>query len=178
VFPLSFGAAVCGFHVIINDRIVQGVVQPKSKAKANYLAAVARGDGAYLLEQIDPEIFQMSIGARNKLCLIMLPLFVSGNVPPNTAVTLTVRYVQELLVEGPNFRFVLPSSILSPCKTKEQTINVNIECANRIVSITSPSHAEFVVSHNVNEYQGTMSVDLSQRKEVALLILHYHSRAS
>ena len=54
VFPLDDTAAVCGFEAFINGKHIIGEVKEKSTARKEYKEAVARGDGAYLMEEETP----------------------------------------------------------------------------------------------------------------------------
>src|SRR6266550_1396277 len=49
-FPLSDGAAVCGFEVVFFDKVFTGVVEETDRAIRQYDDAIADGHGAYLLE--------------------------------------------------------------------------------------------------------------------------------
>jgi len=95
VFPLDSNSAVCDFQADINGKIVQGKVKEKQQAKAEYNAAIQRGDGAYLLEQEKADIFQVSV----------------GNIPANTRVNIKITYVVELESDGDYVRFTLPTTI-------------------------------------------------------------------
>ena len=51
VFPLDEGAAVCGFEAFINCKHVVGKVEEKAEARRQYREAVAKGHGAYLMDE-------------------------------------------------------------------------------------------------------------------------------
>jgi len=96
IFPLDSQAAVCDFQAEINGEIIQGRVKEKQQARQEYHAAVRRGDGACLLEQEQPDIFQVFV----------------GNIPPLTRVNIRITYVVELDVEEEEFvKFILPTNI-------------------------------------------------------------------
>ena len=59
-FPLEEGSAVCGFEVQIGDRVIKGAVEEREQAFKAYDDAIARGDGAFLLDQEKPNIFVAS----------------------------------------------------------------------------------------------------------------------
>uniref|UniRef100_A0A1I8HZR9 Poly [ADP-ribose] polymerase n=1 Tax=Macrostomum lignano TaxID=282301 RepID=A0A1I8HZR9_9PLAT len=96
VFPLSEGAAVCGFEAYIGAKRVVGVVKEKEKARREYREAVSAGKGAYLMEQAaeSPDVFTVSI----------------GNLPARTAALIKIRYVCELKPSGEAVIFGLPGS--------------------------------------------------------------------
>src|SRR5262245_23854327 len=62
VFPLEEGAAVCGFEAIIDGTLVIGEVKEREEAFREYDDAMERGDGAFLLDEERPDVFQASIG--------------------------------------------------------------------------------------------------------------------
>eukprot|EP00127_Corallochytrium_limacisporum_P000458 Clim_evm14s13 gene=Clim_evmTU14s13 len=96
VFPLDEKSAVCSFTATLEDgRLVKGVVQEKLQARKTYDRALARGDGAYLLEQDKPDIFRCKV----------------GNLEPGMSVRIELKYVAELKVEGDDVRFVLPTCV-------------------------------------------------------------------
>ncbi|RDD38355.1 Poly [ADP-ribose] polymerase 4 [Trichoplax sp. H2] len=145
VFPLDDRAAVCGFEAFINNKHIIGQVKEKEKAHKEYEAAVARKDGAYLMDEESPDIFTVSV----------------GNLPPNSKVLIKITYVTELSMEGDCFDFFLPSN-LAPWKKQEAlsnvtqdavstvkinevksvnaTVQVRVEMPFEIRSISSPTH--------------------------------------
>ena len=84
VFPLDEGAAVCGFEAIIDGTLVVGEVKERDEAFEMYDDAMERGDGAFLLDEERPDVFQASI----------------GNLPPGKEVLVKLTYVTELAVAG------------------------------------------------------------------------------
>jgi Ca-activated chloride channel homolog len=95
VFPLDEGAAVCGFEAIVDGTLVVGEVQERETAFETYDNAMERGDGAFLLDEERPDVFQASV----------------GNLPPGKDVLLKVTYVSELTVDGGAVRLVIPTTI-------------------------------------------------------------------
>jgi Ca-activated chloride channel family protein len=95
VFPLDEGAAVCGFEAIIDGTIVIGEVKEREEAFRAYDDAMERGDGAFLLDEERPDIFQASI----------------GNLLPGKEVLVKLIYVTELNVQGPGLRFSIPTTV-------------------------------------------------------------------
>ena len=153
VFPLSDGAAVCGFEAYINGKHVVGEVKRKETARKEYKKAVESGQGAYLMDQEDeaPNVFTVSV----------------GNLPANSDVIIKIRYVIELEVEmydanSSAMVFRLPNS-LSPVTcdkaldTRTQgatstigmkaedvgkvSISVSVEMPNDIVNMFCATHA-------------------------------------
>jgi Vault protein inter-alpha-trypsin domain/von Willebrand factor type A domain len=95
VFPLDEGAAVCGFEAIIDGTLVVGEVKEREEAFRKYDDAMEAGDGAYLLDEERPDVFQASV----------------GNLPPGKEVLLKITYVTELDVDGGGVRFVVPTTV-------------------------------------------------------------------
>src|SRR6516225_1758337 len=95
VFPLEEGAAVCGFEAIIDGTLVIGEVKERDEAFRMYDDAIERGDGAFLLDEERPDVFQASV----------------GNLPPGKEALLKLTYVAELAVEDGALRFSLPTTV-------------------------------------------------------------------
>jgi len=95
VFPLEEGAAVCGFEAIIDGTLVIGEVKERDEAFRMYDDAIERGDGAFLLDEERPDVFQASV----------------GNLPPGKEALLKLTYVSELAVEDGAVRFSLPTTV-------------------------------------------------------------------
>ena len=95
LFPLDEGAAVCGFEAIIDGTLVVGEVKEREEAFRMYDDAMERGDGAFLLDEERPDVFQASV----------------GSLPPGKEVLLKLTYVTELTVEGDSARFVIPTTV-------------------------------------------------------------------
>ena len=95
VFPLDEGAAVCGFQALIDGTLVVGEVKEREDAFKQYDEAIERGDGAFLLDEERPDVFQASV----------------GNLPPGKEVLLKLTYVRELSVEGTGLRFSIPTTV-------------------------------------------------------------------
>jgi len=166
VFPLDEGAAVCGFEAVIDGTLVVGEVKEREDAFRMYDDAMVRGDGAYLLDEERPDVFQASV----------------GNLPPGKEVLLRLTYVTELAVAGNGLRFTIPTTVsprYAPVEDQRgvgrpdaQTLNppvswtvpyglnlsVRLEMGGAITRVESPSHP---VSVTVNGHSSTVA--LSQR---------------
>ena len=95
--PMDESAAVCGFEVELDDRLLIGEVKEKNEARVEYNAAIARNETAALLEENKPDMFSQKI----------------GNIPPMSRVNIRIIYVTELKVDAETGGaiFVLPTSI-------------------------------------------------------------------
>lgn len=79
IFPLPARAAVSAFTMTTQDRVIQGELQERGQARANYQQAIQAGQQAALVEEERPEVFTMTV----------------GNIPAHQSVTV------ELVIEGP-----------------------------------------------------------------------------
>jgi Ca-activated chloride channel family protein len=95
LFPLDEGAAVCGFEAIVDGTLVVGEVKERDEAFRTYDEAMERGDGAFLLDEERPDVFQASI----------------GNLPPGKEVLVRLTYVTELTVAEGGLRFSIPTTV-------------------------------------------------------------------
>jgi Ca-activated chloride channel homolog len=166
VFPLDEGAAVCGFEAIIDGTLVVGEVKEREEAFRMYDDAMERGDGAFLLDEERPDVFQASV----------------GNLPPGKEVLLKLTYVTELSVDGNSLRFSIPTTVspryapaedhLGVGRPDAETLNppvawrvpyglnlsVRVAMGGTISRIESPSHPVSVAMNG-----NAADVTLSQR---------------
>ncbi|HVD91613.1 MAG TPA: VIT domain-containing protein [Vicinamibacterales bacterium] len=167
VFPLDEGSAVCGFEAIVDGTLVVGEVKERETAFKMYDEALERGDGAFLLDEERPDVFQANI----------------GNLPPGGEVLLKITYVTELAVDGTSVRFSIPTTVSPRYAPPEdhvgigrpdsETLNpplawrvpygldlaVRLTMPGTIGRVESPSHP-ISVSMNAN----AATVTLSQRE--------------
>jgi Ca-activated chloride channel family protein len=94
-FPLPEGAAVCGFHARLGERVIQGRIEERERAFEIYDDAMIKGHGAYLLDEERPNIFTVSV----------------GNLPPACDVVVEIEYVTLLDASDNLVRFLLPTTI-------------------------------------------------------------------
>jgi len=94
-FPLDEMAAVCGFTAEIGNKKIVAECMQKQKAKEVYVAAIASGQGGYLLEQKKADVFEMSV----------------GNLTPGLEVKIRITYVAQLEQEDGVVRFVIPTTV-------------------------------------------------------------------
>jgi hypothetical protein len=108
IFPVDDAAAVCSFEAVVNGVVIEGVVKENEEAKEIYDDAIASGKGAYLLEAIASDVFQVTV------TINFLTLQASvGNLPPQTEIEIRISYVIELItkVEDNSIQFMLPMTI-------------------------------------------------------------------
>ncbi|EUC48580.1 hypothetical protein COCMIDRAFT_23746 [Bipolaris oryzae ATCC 44560] len=147
-FPLYDGVSVVDFYCEVGERTIYGLVKEMNEAKKTYQEAKQRGESAALLEQLPDaaDVFTTTI----------------GNIPHDTVVKITIKYVQELKhdAEVDGVRFTMPTAIapryggysggyaselqksLKPIPSEGISITVDISMAEGIPikKIVSPSH--------------------------------------
>src|SRR4029453_17861319 len=157
-------------EAMIDGRLVVGEVKEREDAFRRYDDAMERGDGAFLLDEERPDVFQASV----------------GNLPPGKEVLLKLTYVTELTIDGDSMRFVVPTTVsprypppqdqVGGGRPDSQTLNpplmwqvpygldlrIQLSMSNTIRRIESPSHP---VAMTLNGERATVA--LSQR-DVAL----------
>jgi Ca-activated chloride channel homolog len=93
VFPLPDRGAVTRMRMEADDRVVEGVLEERSKARADYSRAIAEGRRASIAEEERPDVFTMRV----------------GNILPGERVTIRLTIAQPLPYEdgAATFRFPL-----------------------------------------------------------------------
>ena len=97
-FPLYDGSVVTSFRCHIGEsKVLVGTVKPSDEAKRVYKVAVKNGKSAALLQEHTPEVFETLV----------------GNIPPETAVSIEIIYINELKSESMDGAILLtiPTSI-------------------------------------------------------------------
>jgi Ca-activated chloride channel homolog len=113
-FPLEESAAVCGFEVEIGDRRIVGAIEETAKAFEEYDEAMRRGDGAYLLDEIRPNLFTASV----------------GDLMPEEEVVVRLTYVAPLARQGDSVRLKIPTTVAPryiPLETLAKTHPADLE---------------------------------------------------
>ncbi|ORY19793.1 von Willebrand factor type A domain-domain-containing protein [Clohesyomyces aquaticus] len=143
-FPLFDGISVVDFKCQIGERTILGLVKKKEEARKTYEQAKQRGENAALLEQLPnaADVFTTSI----------------SNIPENSEVLITIRYIQELKhdaeVDGLRLNMptsiaprygsssvkVMDSSVVNQVEGMSITVDVNMAHGVPIKKIISPSH--------------------------------------
>lgn len=121
LFPLDEGAAVCGFEALVDGTRIVGEVKPREEAFEAYDDAMARGDGAFLLDEERPDVFQASV----------------GNLPPGKEVVLRLTYVTELSVDEGAVRFVIPTTVSPRYAPPEDRVGIGRPDAQ---TLNAPMH--------------------------------------
>ncbi|GIU43063.1 marine proteobacterial sortase target protein [Shewanella sairae] len=104
IFPLPNEAAVDTLKLYIGDRVIEGQIQPKKKAKAMFEQAKAQGKKASLLEQKRANIFKAEV----------------ANLAPNETLIVELSYQETLDYKDGEFSLRFPM-VVAPRYTPEQT---------------------------------------------------------
>ncbi len=147
LFPLQEDSTVCGLTVTIGKKILRAAIEERDTAFEAYDRAMENGDGAFLLDQERPNIFQMSV----------------GNLLPNEEATIEIRYLNLARPSGNTFRLMLPTTIsprytpisssteekaeierITPDYSNEVpyglSLSINAVMSSKIIAVESPSH--------------------------------------
>ena len=92
VFPLPDNAAVDTLKMRIGDRLIEGKIDEKQRARKIYLEAKRAGKKAALLESERPNIFTTSV----------------ANIGPGETITIEIRYQERLAYKDGEFRLRFP----------------------------------------------------------------------
>jgi Ca-activated chloride channel family protein len=93
IFPLPPRAAVTGFRMVIDDTIVEGRIDERGQARADYAAAIAAGRTASIAEQERADVFTLRV----------------GNIPARTTARIELTLAAALAVDSleATYRFPL-----------------------------------------------------------------------
>ena len=92
VFPLPEDAAVDRLRMTVGDRLIEGVIQERAAAKAQYEQAKHEGRRASLVEQERPNVFTTSV----------------ANIAPGAAIAIEIEYQQTVRYDAGQFRLRFP----------------------------------------------------------------------
>ncbi|MEM7736728.1 MAG: marine proteobacterial sortase target protein [Deinococcota bacterium] len=95
VFPLAEDAAVDTLTMIVGERRIEGVIQRREEARANYEAALEAGQQASLVEQERPNMFTTSV----------------ANIAPGETITVEIGYLETLRYDQNAFSLRFPLAI-------------------------------------------------------------------
>ena len=92
VFPLPENAAVDHMRMKVGDRVIEGDIQERQAARAQYEQAKSSGRRAALVEQERPNLFTTSV----------------ANIPPRGEIVVEIEYQQTLKYESGSFSLRFP----------------------------------------------------------------------
>lgn len=94
-FPLPDNASVDALTMVIGESTVEGRIQPREKARANYETAKNKGKKASLLEQQRPNLFTTRV----------------ANIPPGESITIRIHYQSSVRYVDGQFNLNFPLTI-------------------------------------------------------------------
>ena len=115
MFPIEEEAAVTTFEAEIDARIIVTEIREKETARQEYHEAIRNHKTAVLLEETQPDIFQIKL----------------GQLKPGAGAKITIKYLTELPVEGGKIKLTIPTTIAPRYIPHED----NSEAASKIASI-------------------------------------------
>ncbi len=138
--PLPVDAAVTGFSATLGDRTVEGTIEEREAAAETYRKALAKGDGAFLLESLGADAFDVAL----------------GNLGAGETCEIRIRYLQTVPWTDGEYRFLLPT-VLAPRYDADGSaegrqpflgdaeyrlrLDATIGGAGEVLQVKSPSHA-------------------------------------
>ncbi len=130
-FPLPDNAAVDRMRLRVGDRLIEGQIKEKRKARKTYEKARAEGRQAGLVEQQRPNMFTTSV----------------ANIAPNSRIAVEIEYQQTVRVDNGRFdlRFPLvigPRYIPRPRLIAAEDFTVVVDPVPDAADITPPVRSE------------------------------------
>ncbi len=122
-FPLSHRAAVDRMTMTLGDRVVQGEVKARSKARRVYELARRQGHVASLLEQERPNIFTQSV----------------ANIEPGAKVRIEISYVEIVESVDGEHRFAFPM-VVAPRYTPGRPLRMDESGGETPGLLPEPGH--------------------------------------
>ena len=115
MFPIEEEAAVTSFEAEIDNHTIVTEIREKNRARNEYHDAIRNGKTATLLEETQPDIFQIKL----------------GQLKPGARANIKIKYLTELLVEDGNIKLTIPTTIAP----RYIPSNDNSDAAKRIAYI-------------------------------------------
>ena len=166
VFPLPENAAVDHFRLRIGERIIEGQIQEKAKARKTYESAKSEGKQGGLIEQHRPNVFTTSL----------------ANIAPGETITIEIEYQQTLdyidgnyklrfpLVTGPRYQASNPSEAhaydtpnfhtgVSESVIRPVRIHVRLDTGTPVEDLNSSYHAIDIKQTDSNRYRIALAED-------------------
>ena len=97
-FPTPSYSSIFYFKAKIDNKTIKAILKEKKEAITEYNENIKQGNGAFLMERIDGDIFSICI----------------GNFPPKTELTIKIKYIVELKTEidATQLRIHIPLTIM------------------------------------------------------------------
>ncbi|ATY62017.1 von Willebrand domain containing [Cordyceps militaris] len=147
VFPLFDGVSIVAFTCTVGSTVIRGVVKSRPDATKAFVAAVARGEQAGLLEQSGraSDVFTTTLGNVGPGQEAKVEIVFLGELKHDAEVDglrytlpthIAPRYAEDLLVPLPAHR----SNVLTAAASLTVTVDVDLATGAAIRSVQSPSH--------------------------------------
>ena len=144
-FPLPENAAIYGFEIHTAEKCLRGEIEGRDEALHRYQDAMMAGDGAYLLEQHRPDVFSAWV----------------GNLKPNQAVTVRLKYVVPLTIHEREIRVYFPTTIAPRFAGQSQLASIDGMIDAEILNPPHPLYVPYGVSLDVNVDLGRPPVSIT-----------------
>lgn len=122
VFPLPEGAAVDHLKMVVGDRLIEGQIEERQKAKAIYEKAKAEGKKASLLTQERPNIFTNSV----------------ANIGPGESVAIQIEYQDIAKMEDGVFSLRFPMTVAPRFSPPREQIRLASADGAQSIAILDP----------------------------------------
>jgi hypothetical protein len=150
-FPTPSHASVYDFTAQIGDKVIKTQLKDKEAARKEYNEAMSKGNSAYLMERVEGDVFNV--------CL--------GNVPPQTEVTITIRYAVELKneIDCSQVRISIPLTIMPRFTSKKNPTDERMQ-HGKLVNPTKVNEKPYnmTVTGTITQNSGIVSLDAKTTK--------------
>ncbi|MBI1944877.1 MAG: VWA domain-containing protein [Deltaproteobacteria bacterium] len=143
VFPLSETSAVDELKMIIGERVIEGQIAEKDRARRVYTAAKEEGKRASLVEQVRPNLFSTSLAnvAPGESIDIVIGTsdtlhYEAGRVTLRLPLAITPRF-HPAGADGANAAVELPLTSEAPTPV---TIDIDVDAGFPVAGVASPHH--------------------------------------
>lgn len=143
VFPLSETSAVDELKMIVGERIIEGQIAEKNRARRVYAAAKEEGKRASLVEQVRPNLFSTSLAnvAPGETVDIVIGTsdalhYQAGRVTLRLPLAVTPRF-HPAGADGTNAPVDLPATSEAPTPV---TIDIDVDAGFPVAGVASPFH--------------------------------------
>lgn len=119
IFPVQANASIYDFSAKIEDKIIKTILKEKDEARKNYNDAISEGNGAFLMERIDSDIFSICV----------------GNIPSKKEVIIQISYIIEIKneIDCKQLRILIPMTMM-PKYLSDQNMTEELILQNKLVN--------------------------------------------
>ncbi|MCH1918859.1 marine proteobacterial sortase target protein [Shewanella sp. A3A] len=153
LFPLPENAAVDSLNMQIGERVIEGQIQPKQKAKQMFEQAKAQGQQASLLSQQRPNLFTAEVANLGPGQTIKVQFsyqqqveYREGALSVRFPMTYTPRYVPQDYADVDDAADIMgdfsydPTPVSAAADNGSVSINLDLHAGVPLATATSPSH--------------------------------------